>query len=98
MLQVENLSDETILFPDDFGLKIKRWDGESWVDILNNFYYSGVKVLPTQKDYPLGELVSSLPNIPDISSQTEIRVQIVGHPENNDNEFVGAYLDVIIEP
>ena len=98
-LQIINLSDKSIVFPENFGVKVLAKDGEKWVEVQNNFYNSGGSfVLPTKKDYPLGLLVTVMPFIPNQSSQETLRVIIVGHVENNDSEQVGAYTDVVIKP
>lgn len=97
-LQLKNLSDTTIVFPNDFDIEIVSWDGQIWTSIQNNFYYSGVKILPEEEAYPLGLLVSSLPYIPNLSSSKEIRIHIVGHSEDNEKELYGAYLDVTLDP
>lgn len=97
-LQLKNLSNATIVFPDDFGIKIIRWNGQTWANISNNFYYSGLKRLPTENSYPLGLLVSSLPYVPNITSPVEVRILVIGHAEGNDEELLGAYFDVKLNP
>ena len=97
-LQAKNLSDAVIVFPNDFGVKILSWDGQAWIEIANNFYYSGEKILPTNDAYPLGLLVSTLPYIPNLSSPKELRIHIIGHSESNEKELLGAYIDITINP
>jgi hypothetical protein len=98
-LQVINVSNKTIIFPDNFGLKVFAEDKGNWSEVQNNFYNAGGTFnLPTENLYPGGLFPTVLPYIPGLSSPTTIRVIVVGHVENNDNEQVGAYLDVIINP
>ena len=98
ILRLENLSDTPIAFPENFGMKVITWDGQSWVSIQNNFYNAGSKVLPTKRSYPLGFLVTASPYVPNLSSSTSIRVIVVGHAQNNDKESLGAYIDVVLNP
>ncbi len=98
-LQLINVSNQTIVFPDNFGLKVFIEDKGNWSEIQNNFYNAGATfTLPTEKLYPGGLFPTVMPNIPGLSSPTTIRVIAVGHVENNDSEQVGAYLDVVITP
>ena len=97
-LRIDNLSDETIVFPDDFGVKVITNDGQNWIGIQNNIYYTGPKYLPIRKDYPLGLIITVLPYIPDLPSSTTIRIIIVGYAENNDKDQLGSYLDIMLNP
>ena len=98
-LQLINVSSQTIVFPDNFGLKVFTEDKGNWSEIQNNFYNAGATfTLPTEKLYPGGLFPTVMPNISGLSSPTTIRVIVVGHVENNDNDQVGAYIDVIITP
>jgi hypothetical protein len=98
ILRVENLSETSVVFPTDFGIRLLVMEGEKWVSVQNNFYYTGSNLLPTKNSYPLGLIVSAAPYISNLSSSTNIRLVIIGHAENNDNEPLGAYLDVMINP
>ena len=97
-LSVENLSDTQVVFPDDFGIKIITWDGQRWTSIPNNFYYTFPKVLPTKDSYPLGLIVDALPYVVNLSAPITIRIVIIGHAEGNEEESLGAYLDVPLKP
>ena len=97
-LRIENLSNTSISFPDNFGMKVIRLDQQNWASVLNNFYNSGQHNLPTKKSYPLGLVVTALPYIPNLQSSTNIRVIVFGYAKNNDNEPLGAFLDVMLNP
>ena len=98
-LQLINVSDKTIIFSDNFGLKVFMEDKGTWTEIQNDFYnVGGTFTLPTEKLYPGGLLPAVSPYIPGLSSPTTVRVIIIGHIENNESEQVGAYLDVVINP
>jgi hypothetical protein len=98
-LQLINLTDQTIDFPDNYGIKVFTKDQGKWTEIQNNFYNAGgTFTLPSAKQDPGGLPPTVLPYIPGLPSSTTIRVIIVGHVENNDSKQVGAYLDVVINP
>ena len=98
-LQLINLSDKTVIFPDNYGLKVFSKEEGNWNEIQNNFYNSGgTFTLLTAKQDPAGLPAAVMPNIPGLSSPTTIRVIVVGDVENNNSEQVGAYLDVVITP
>lgn len=98
-LQLINLSDKTIIFPDNYGLKVFMEENGNWTEIPNHSNNAGgTFILLTEKLYPGGLFPSVWPYLPGLSSPTTIRVIIVGHVEKNDSEQVGAYLDVVINP
>jgi len=97
-LRVENLSNNPIYFLENFGVKVILKNGQNWTDIQNNFYNSGTQYLPTKASYPLGLLVTSLPYIPNLSSPATVRVIIIGYAENNEEDLLGAFLDITITP
>jgi hypothetical protein len=96
--QIINLSSETIVFSENYGIKLFTNKDGNWVEISNNSYNAGdTFYLPTRDSYPLGDLIDTAPYVVDLASPTTVRVIIVGHREN-DNEQVGAYIDVTITP
>ena len=97
-LRIENLLNTPITFPDNFGTKVIRLDHQNWVSATNNFYNTGLHTLPSKKSYPLGLVVTALPYVPNLQSSINIRVVIYGYAENNANEPLGAYLDVMLNP
>jgi hypothetical protein len=95
---VNNLSDEAVIFPENYGLKLFTNENNKWVEVPNNSYNAGVSFrLPPQKEYPLGALVSVLPYIAGLETPVTIRVIVIGHQEKS-NLQVGAYLDIKIDP
>jgi hypothetical protein len=98
-LHLINLSDKTIVLPNDFGARLLAQDGQEWLDVQNNFFTgSGLHYLPTRSSYPLGLIVDTSPYITGLSSSKNIRVIVVGHVERIDGAQVGAYIDVVIKP
>jgi hypothetical protein len=97
-LAIVNQSDATIVFPEFYGVKIFRNEGSKWLEVQNGVQNSeGTFYLPTKADYPLGLIVDTAPYILDLESPTPVRIIVVGYKEN-DNEQVGAYIDVMITP
>jgi hypothetical protein len=97
-LRIENLLNTPITFPDNFGAKVLRLDDQNWMSVTNNFYNTGQHILPAKKSYPLGLVVTALPYVPNLQSSIYIRVVIYGYVENNTDEALGAYLDVMLNP
>jgi hypothetical protein len=97
-LRVENLSKETIIFPDDFGVKLFITDDQEWIGVQNNVYYTGPNYLPVKSEYPLGLVINVLPYVPNLASPRSIRVIVVGYAQDNNKEILGAYLDVPLNP
>ncbi len=96
--QIINLSNATIVFPENYGIKLFTNRNGEWTEVSNNSYNGGSTFyLPTKDSYPLGLVVGTLPYILDLTTPTSVRVIIIGHKEN-DNEQVGAYIDVTISP
>lgn len=96
--QIINLSNATIVFPDNYGIKLFTKSNGTWVEIQNNTYNAGgIFYLPTNDSYPLGLVVNTSPYILDLTTPVSVRAIIVGQKEN-DNEQIGAYIDVLINP
>jgi len=98
-LQIVNLSDKSVVFPDNYGVKIFTKNEGKWTEVQNNFYNAGaINLLPTKSAYPPGLSLTVLPYIPNLSSPLQIRIIIAGNLENTNGESIGAYLDVTLKP
>ena len=94
--QIINLSNTTIVFPENYGVKLFANLNGEWTEVSNNSYNGGSTFyLPIKEAYPLGLVVGTLPYIPDLTAPISIRAIIIGQKEN---EQVGAYIDVMITP
>jgi hypothetical protein len=97
-LRIMNLSNATIVFPENYGIKLFTKKDEKWIEFPNNFYNAGGSFqLPTQASAPLGLIAGTMPYQADLASSITIRVVIIGQ-KANETEQVGAYIDVIINP
>jgi hypothetical protein len=98
-LVARNLSDKTIIFAEDYGLKIFVFQNQTWNLVNNKFLYTGgEKILPTAKAFPPGLVVLAYPYIPDLTEPTKIRIVVMGHDENSNTDIVGAYIDITLLP
>jgi hypothetical protein len=98
MLNIINLSNEAVVFPENYGIKLFTKKDGAWIEVPNNSYNAGdTFYLPTKDSYPLGDLIDIMPYMAGLTSPTTVRAVIIGHKEN-ETEQVGAYIDVIINP
>ncbi len=98
---VINPSNQSYVFPFDYGIKIFQKKGANWEAVENHFSYGGEElqfILAPQKESPTGMLIGLVPYIPDLQELTNIRVVVVGHIEDDPNQLVGAYIDVALKP
>lgn len=96
---VTNHSDDPVIFTNDFGIKIFTVQGNSWVEIQNNYSYDeNPGRLPPYEDVPIGFVIKMLPSLPEMHSSQSIRVLVVGYPESNKNQPVGAFMDILLYP
>lgn len=97
--QIKNLADHTIIFPNDYGVKLYTKQENEWCLIENGFTYpEGNKVLPLANEFPPGLVVAILPYVFDMDQEEIIRVVIIGYPENSSDQSVGAYYDLTLNP
>ena len=97
-LRIINLSTSSILFPEEYHAQVFMQEEGKWVEVQNNFYNTGDRIiLPTKEAWPLGLLVSYLPIAP-ISKPTIVRVSVDGYLEENEQVRVGAYFDFQLKP
>lgn len=98
-LVVTNISDTPIVFSDDFGAKIFSLKNKKWVEVKNNYMYSGNPgKLPPKKDVPIGFVVKMKPYLPDMLDSQSIRIVVIGYPENDKNNVTGAFVDITLYP
>jgi len=98
-LVIRNLTDKTIVFPNDYNLNLFVFQNQSWIPIQNRFLYTGNnQLLPPSKVFPLGMVAVAYPYIPNLVKSIDVRIVMIGHYENSNAEEVGAYLDLILQP
>ena len=97
--QLVNLSDISVVFPGDFGIKIFIKGDEGWILVENNFHYpSEENTLLTHDLFPPGLVVDLSPSVRNLQKSETIRIILVGHKANFPNELVGAYIDTLLLP
>jgi hypothetical protein len=98
MLELENRSTDTIIFPGDYHLKIYQKKGSNWVEVANNIAYPQSDwVLPSKNDWKAGLALDIVPYIEELLKPTTIRVFAFGTTEKT-GETVGAYIDLPLTP
>jgi hypothetical protein len=99
ILKIRNLSPQEITFPGDYGVKLFYKKADDWIEVENQMRSPEREViLPLANDFPGGAAIAILPCIPDMSQPITLRVAVIGHPENNAQENIGAYVDVLLDP
>jgi hypothetical protein len=98
-LHIKNLSDKTIVFQIDSCILIFSGSGDNWLSTINTMHYpSEIRSLPSTKVYPPGMVIETSPNIPDMVGKQIIRIIVLGHYEDSEDQLVGAYIDVTLLP
>lgn len=98
-LVLMNLSNQDVVFADNFGVRVTRPASVGGNDIQNSFYNAGAPfVLPPKRDYPLGQQLSVIPFIPDLTQPDQVRVAVLGHMDSMEGQEVAAYIDITILP
>lgn len=91
---IENLSDERILFPPDYNVRVLVKEADHWNLIPNNFDYSTIdNLLPTKAEYAPGLVVFVKPVLPRSETVLTVRIMVFGRIANTDRQ-VGAYIDL----
>lgn len=100
-LVLENYSNEQVVLPQDYGIRIFQFVDGDWEQVENRMEYSSSrKVVNPNNDLYQLVFVTVYPYI--VSDQkVNIRVVIVGNYSNEETgnlgDEVGAYIDVILE-
>jgi hypothetical protein len=101
-LLVQNISNDQVVFPKDFNIRIYTYTDEKWVEIRNISEYIGDDVvLFPRSDTSLGETgVGFFPYLFGYKTPIELRIFVFGQIYKNDkatNEWIGAYIDVTLK-
>jgi hypothetical protein len=69
-IQIKNLSENPIVFQNDYGVKLYVNKGEEWKEVENKMESSaGEVILPLAKKWPSGIIFAILPYIPNLSEK-----------------------------
>ncbi|HEY9078052.1 MAG TPA: hypothetical protein VIO61_16065 [Anaerolineaceae bacterium] len=106
-LLIENLGNEDIAFPVDYGLQLFLYSDNNWVKIRQLVEYPLVNpndllpIPPSKGDLRrMGYPIIS-PYFPGLKKRTPMRVFVIGSVYKNGkitDERVGAYMDAFLEP
>jgi hypothetical protein len=100
-LVAQDLSEEPIVFPQDYGIKVFARQDQKWIPVENNFHYPAgdVELLPA-KQQAFGGMGIVLDPVISQAAPVVIRVVVVGHLQHNNQVglSVAAYLDITLQP
>jgi|CXWL01.1.fsa_nt_gi hypothetical protein len=110
-IRIENMSNQKIVFPDDFGLKLMTYSEQNgiWESVPNRFEYMHLQ--PESKSLSPHGVVETATNlvwmktiyihpVPNIEQPILMRVIVIGniYEYNTLGAEVGAYTDIILDP
>ena len=99
LLHVKNLSESTFVFNSDSSTMIFTKNEDSWISVTNSMHNpSEIWTLPPKKVSPPGLVIGVSPSLSDMVDELNIRIVLIGHSENADDQLVGAYLDITLLP
>jgi len=102
-LEIRNISKNQITSGPDLGARIFVRTEKEWIEVINkeNYQHELLVLEPTENYDPLKTVATFiLPDLPDYSVKTYIRIYVVGNLMENGNETteVGSYIDLELKP
>jgi hypothetical protein len=103
-LLIRNISDTQIVVPPDFDTKIFVRTDNEWIEVQNKTVYLNESpfTLEPNKNFDATKIASFvvLPDLPDYSVPSEIRIFVVGTLIENGKESkkVASYIDLTLNP
>ena len=98
-IHIENLTNKVIVFPANKAISIYSHKDNEWVTVPNIVQYPQKNdVLAPTNDFPAGEVVSIVPSIDNMNSSQTIKVIIIGYFEGDQNNLIGADIDILLLP
>lgn len=99
-LQIINLSDSDIVFPNNYNLKVVTQDEKGeWKEVPNCFQYAGDQIiLPAVEGPQLGEVFVILPCMQEIKEVIKFRVVVSGIKQDTKKDNVVAFIDLYLGP
>lgn len=105
-LELNNQTNEVVVFPADYGLKmyLYNYEDEKWIKVKNLAEYNPEG---NPQVFPIGDsnlskiLISALPGLDTISDPIDLRVVVIGtiyHEGIPTDKQVGAYIDITLQP
>jgi hypothetical protein len=108
-LRIENKSDQVIILPDDYGVRLLSYSQQqdAWETVSNNFSYAHLQ--PQSKLLSPNGVVDNdiiwmkivyIHPVPNISQQIQMRIVVTGNFYANSvlGKEVGAYTDILLGP
>lgn len=96
---INNLSDEIIVFPNDFGIKIHVKKDSDWIPVENlDGYTEGDNLLPPRYVSPTGLSFFVTPKVSPVETTILVRISIKGYVKGKTAEKITGYIDVQYSP
>jgi hypothetical protein len=98
-LQITNLSDNNIVFPNDYGLRLFVLNGDIWKEVNNCYHYAETeRDLPSVNGPQIGLVFDIFPCVDEINKTKTLRVWVIGTKQDETGEKVMAFIDLILKP
>jgi len=100
-LIIQDLAQDPVVFPQDFGAKLFVRQNQQWVPVENDVGYpAGEFVLLPVKQQPFGAISTFVDPVISQSPPVTVRAVVVGHLRHNGQtgQVVAAYLDITLQP
>jgi hypothetical protein len=100
-IHLDNLSNQNIVFPSDYAVKMFSKVGSEWKSVFNMTTYANKNdhILFPQESFGLETAV--MPYIPQLARPTLVRVLVIGTVYDGDqptNDLEAAYCDITLNP
>ena len=102
-LQIINLSEEDILFDENYGTRMFIYDRENWVEVfdqITSFYHDDIILQPFTGDSTTTGVITVSPQLKRYDKKTLIRIIVLGSIAKSDGEKsrTGAFIDLYLRP
>jgi len=101
-ISIKILSEDSILFPPNYGARIFQLKNQKWVELTNLVKYQEGDILLQSSENPFDwGFTIVFPDIADIHEPAKVRVVLIGHIVRDGkatDDLVGSYVDVNLKP
>ena len=102
-LMIRNASEKPIVFDKDFGTRVFLFVNDQWVEIANKTIYADDQtIVNPDKDFDPMNIVGTfvLPDLPDYSIPSYVRVFVIGHVIENGKQTgkIASFIDIRLTP
>jgi hypothetical protein len=99
ILLILNQSNYSVVFPEDYGLKLFVEEGNDWRELKYEYWFGEEQyVLKTRDINPSGLLLPVFPFVQELKESVRVRIQVTGYVEGQQDCIASAYIDLDLEP